>query len=185
MDVDFVLQTNEITLNGKGEFRFTSRLSILIHSTQFPFPCLSPFMTAPNQSPDNRPAPRARKKRGMMDVITGQKLLIYGMIGYLCATPILAGANAFLGGTTEEPIVTSTFVVVLMLGVLAFFAAATVGAMGILRMGAVLFPESRYVYAIGAVLPIIGLIVMFISNAKATKYLKERGVTVGFLGAKR
>ena len=57
--------------------------------------------------------------------------------------------------------------------------------MGILRMGAVLFPESRYVYAIGAVLPIIGLIVMFISNAKATKYLKERGVTVGFLGAKR
>ena len=144
-------------------------------------------MTEPNQSPDNRPAPRARKKRGMMDVITGQKLLIYGMIGYLCAMPILGVANAFLGGTTEGPIVTSTFIAVLMLGVLVFFAAVTAGAMGILRMGAVLFPESRYVYAIGAVLPvpIIGLIVMFTANAKATKYLKERGVTVGFLGAKR
>ena len=74
-----------------------------------------------------------------------------------------------------------------MRGALVLFAAATVGAMGILRMGAVLFPESRYVYAIAAVLPIpiLGLIVMFISNAKAAKYLKERGVTVGFLGAKR
>ena len=144
-------------------------------------------MTTPNQKPDNRPAPRARKKRGMMDVITGQKLLIYGMIGYLCAMPILVGANAFLGGTTEELIVTSTFVAILAIGVLAFVAAGVVGAMGILRMGAVLFPESRYVYAIGAALPIpvIGLIVMFTSNAKATKYLKERGVTVGFLGAKR
>ena len=143
-------------------------------------------MTPPNQNPDNRPAPRARKKRGMMDVITGQKLLIYGMIGYLCAMPILVG-NAFLGGTTEELIVTSTFVAVLAIGVLAFVAAGVVGAMGILRMGAVLFPKSRYVYAIGAALPIpvIGLIVMFTSNAKATKYLKERGVTVGFLGAKR
>ena len=143
-------------------------------------------MTASNQSPDT-PAPRARKKRGMMDVITGQKLLIYGMIGYVCALPILVGANAFLGGTTEEPIVTSAFVAVLALGVLAFLVAGAVGAAGILRMGAVLFPESRYVYAIGAVLPapIIGLIVMFTANAKATKYLKERGVTVGFLGAKR
>ena len=142
-------------------------------------------MTARNQSPDNPSAPRTRKKRGMMDVITGQKLLIYGMIGYLCAIPILVGASAFLGGTTEGPIVTSSFIAVLMRGALVLFAAASVGAMGILRMGAVLFPESRYVYAIGAVLPIIGLIVMFISNAKATKYLKERGVTVGFLGAKR
>lgn len=143
-------------------------------------------MSQPDQS-GKPPGQRPRKKRGMMDVITGQKLVIYGMIGYLCSMPILIAANAFLGGTTEEPVVTSTFVIVLLLGFFAFIAAAIVGALGILRMGVVLFPESRYVYAIGAVLPvpIIGLIVMFTSNAKATKYLKERGVKVGFLGAKR
>ncbi len=146
-------------------------------------------MSQSNQNPGTpkQSSQRPRQKRGMMDVILGQKLLIYGMIGYLCAMPILIGANAFLGGTAEEPVVTSMFAVVLAIGFFAFMAAAIVGAMGIVRMGTVLFPKSRYVYAIGACLPvpIIGLIVMFTSNAKATKYLKERGVTVGFLGAKR
>lgn len=121
----------------------------------------------------------------MMDVITGQKLLIYGMIGYLCAMPILIGANAFLGGTTEKPEVNALFFVVLLLGLLVMLAAAIVGALAILRIGVVLFPESRYVYAIGAILPLIGLIVMFVANSRATKYLKERGVKVGFFGAKR
>ena len=123
----------------------------------------------------------------MMDVITGQKLLIYGMIGYLCAMPILIGANAFLGGTTEKPEVNALFFVVLLLGLLVMLAAAIVGALAILRLGVVLFPESRYVYAIGAILPapLIGLIVMFVANSRATKYLKERGVKVGFFGAKR
>ena len=95
----------------------------------------------------------------------------------------LIGANAFLGGTTEKPEVNALFFV----GLLVMLAAAIVGALAILRIGVVLFPESRYVYAIGAILPapLIGLIVMFVANSRATKYLKERGVKVGFFGAKR
>ena len=39
MDVDFVLQTRQLTLNGKGEFHLTDQSFILaIHSTQFPRP---------------------------------------------------------------------------------------------------------------------------------------------------
>ena len=56
-------------------------------------------MSNPYQSPDQsaEPAKKPRKKRGMMDVITGQKLLIYSIIAYLCSIPFLAGSNAFLG----------------------------------------------------------------------------------------
>ena len=53
-------------------------------------------------------------------------------------------------------------------------------------MGSVLFPGStRYIYAIGVLLPVplIGLLVMFVANSKATGYLKANGVRVGFLGA--
>ena len=146
-------------------------------------------MSNPYQSPDHSAAPAKspRKKRGMMDVITGQKLLIYAIIGYLCSIPFLAGSNAFLGGTTEEPVVTPLFAIVLIVGLLILLASGITAAIGILRMGVVLFPSSRFLYAIGVLIPapLIGLIVMFTANASATKYLKERGVTVGFFGAKR
>jgi len=126
------------------------------------------------------PAKKNRKKRGMMDVITGQKLLIYSIIAYLCALPFFAISNAFEGGTTP-------FIVVLAIGFLILLASVVIGAISILRLGAVLFPSARYVYAIGVILPapLIGLIVMITANASANKYLKERGVTVGLLGAKR
>ena len=146
-------------------------------------------MSNPYQSPDQpaTPAKKNRKKAGMMDVITGQKLLIYSIIGYLCALPFLAIANAFLGGTTEEPVITTMFVVVLLLGLLILLAAGIAAAVGILRMGVVLFPSSRFLYAIGVLIPapLVGLIVMFTANASATNYLKDRGVKVGFFGAKR
>ena len=144
-------------------------------------------MSDPNQSPERpaAPAKKPRKKRGMMDVITGQKLLIYSIIANLCSLPFIAGSNAFLGGTSEEPVVTSLFVVVLILGLLISLASGIAAAIGILRMGVVLFPSSRFLKAIGAFIPVVGLIVMFTANASATSYLKERGVTVGFWGAQR
>jgi hypothetical protein len=39
------------------------------------------------------------------------------------------------------------------------------------------------VYAIGALLPCIGLIVLLIVNQKAIKILRENGHEVGFFGA--
>ena len=120
-----------------------------------------------------------------MDVITGQKLLIYAIIVNLCGLPLLVVANAFLGGTTEEPVVTTSFVVVLVLALLILLASGIAAAIGILRMGAVLFPASKSMYAIGSLIPLVGLAVMFTAKAAATTYITERGVTVGFFGAKR
>ena len=148
-------------------------------------------MSNPHQSPDAPVVPPAKnrpKKRGMMDVILGQKLLIYSILGYLCAIPIFIVASTFLGGTAEEPTVTPLFAVLMGLGFLVGLSAAIGASIGIFRMGAVLFLGStRYMYAIGVLIPapLVGLIVMFTANSKATTYLKDRGVTVGFFGAKR
>ena len=146
-------------------------------------------MSNPYQSPDqsDAPAKKKRKKVGMMDVIAGQKLVIYSIIGSLCAYPFIAGANSFLGGTTDSPVVTPLFVVVLLLGLLILLAAKIAAAIGIWRMGSVLYPSSRILYAIGVLIPapLIGLLVMFIASGQATKYLNDRGVKVGFFGAKR
>jgi len=136
-------------------------------------------------------APPKRKRTGGSEskrVITGQKLLIYGILGYFAGGLIMVSANAFLEGTTEKPVTTTMFAVVLSLGLIAILCAAICAAMGILRMGKVLFPGStRFIYAIGVVLPapFVGLIVMFVANSKANKFLKARGVDLGLLGAKR
>ncbi len=121
-------------------------------------------------------------------VISGQKRLIYAVLGYLCCVPLLVGANAFLGGTAEHPVVTPAFGVVLGAGLLGILTAAICACTGIFRMGSVLFPGStRYLYAIGVLIPVplVGLIVMLVANSNATGYLKARGITVGFFGAKQ
>ena len=130
-------------------------------------------MSNPHPSPDksSAPAKKPRKKRGMMDVITGQKLVIYSIIAYPCGLLPLMFANAFLGGTTEEPVVTPLFLIVLLLGLLVLLASAITAAIGILRMGVVLFPDSRFLYAIGVLLPVplIGLVLMITTNVRCPK----------------
>ncbi len=120
-------------------------------------------------------------------VISGQKQLIYSIIGYLCSAAIMVFANVFLEGTPEKPEVTTMFGVVLGFGLLCVFTAAVFASIGIFRMGRVLFPGStRYIYAIGVLIPapLIGLIVMIVANASASGYLKARGYKIGFWGAK-
>ncbi len=147
-------------------------------------------MTNPYQAPAD-PTPLARQPNSQAEiktVISGQKLLIYSILGYLCSMPIIVGANFFLEGTAENPIVTPLYSFVLVLGMLVIFAAAVCACIGIYRMGGVLYPgTTRYIYAIGVLIPapLIGLIVMFVANAKATGYLRAHGIEVGFLGAKR
>ncbi|MEL7500574.1 MAG: hypothetical protein AAFN77_23480 [Planctomycetota bacterium] len=146
-------------------------------------------MTNPYQSPSTSDLNEHRDSQADIGtVVSGQKQLIYSILGYLCSMPILVSANAFLDGTEAYPIVTPMFGVVLAVGLLALLAAAICASLGIFRMGGVLYPGSaRYIYAIGVLIPapLIGLIVMFVANAKATGYLKAHGIKVGFLGAKQ
>ncbi len=123
----------------------------------------------------------------MDDVKSGQRLLILGMSIYLCSLPLLLAANVFLDHTAGKPGVTPAFGVLMVLALSGLLSAAACASFGIFRMGAVLFPGStRYVYAVGVLLPapLIGLLVMFVANGRATGYLKAQGVEVGFFGAR-
>ena len=44
-------------------------------------------------------------------------------------------------------------------------------------------PRSRWFYGFGAILPLIGLLLMLILNQKATTRLRDAGFRVGFMGA--
>ncbi|PHS03243.1 MAG: hypothetical protein COA78_18720 [Blastopirellula sp.] len=145
-------------------------------------------MSNPYQSPNTgSPAPVSGDAETSI-VISGQKLLNYSILGYLCSMPLLVAANAFLEGTPENPVVTPMFGIVLAAGMLGMFAAGICAAIGIFRMGRILFPGStRFLYAIGVLIPapLIGLIVMFVANSNASGYLKARGYKIGLFGAKR
>lgn len=126
--------------------------------------------------------------REINTVISGQKMLIYSILGYFAAVPFIIGANVFLEGHAEAPMVTPLFFVVLATGLLIGFGSAIFAATGILKMGEILFPGStRVIYAIGVLIPIplLGLIVMLVSNSKATSYLYHNGIRVGFLDTKK
>ena len=144
-------------------------------------------MTNPYNAPQT-PLGKQTTSADAAIVVSGQKLLIYSIVGYLCSTPILFMSNMFLDGTPENPVVTPMFAIVLCFGLLCLLASAICACIGIFRMGKILFPGStRYLYAVGVLIPapLIGLIVMFVANSNATGYLKAQGYKIGFFGAKR
>lgn len=151
-------------------------------------PAPAALPSAPYQSPSALPKQAApAPKSDLGDVKSGQRFLVFSMIGYFCALPVLVSANAFLEGTPEAPVTTVAFGLVLGLGMLIAAAASCGACFGILRMGRVLFPGStQVIYAAGVLIPapLIGLLVMFVANSKATAYLNTKGVKVGFFGAK-
>ena len=145
-------------------------------------------MPNPYETPKSQQPVTPSANEDSATVVSGQKLLIRGVLGYLCSVPILIAANMFLGGTPKQPVVTPLFTILLCLGLLCVLAALICASIAIFRMGKVLFPGStRYLYAIGVLLPapLVGLIVMVVANSNATGYLKSRGYKVGFFGAKR
>lgn len=114
----------------------------------------------------------------------GQRILTLGVIICLCSLPVLISANVFLDHTSGKPNVTPVFGVLMVLALLPVAACAS---LGIFRIGWVFFPGStRFIYAVGVLMPVplSGLLVMFVANARATGYLKARGVEVGFFDAR-
>jgi len=145
-------------------------------------------MPNPYEAPIATPGMETRAAHtDLVQVVSGQRLLVYSILSYLCSMPILVVSNAFLGGTPEVPVVTPMFGLVLAVGLLGLLAAAICACVGIFRMGGVLYSGStRFLYAIGVLIPapLIGLLVMLVANSAATGYLKARGIKVGFFGAK-
>lgn len=146
-------------------------------------------MANPYQSPDSPTVPEVvNPEADLATVISGQKMLIYAIMGYLCMTPLLVASNVFLEGTPEQPVTTPMFALALIGSMFGLLVAAITASVGVFRMGRVLFPgTTRYVYAAGVLTPapLIGLLVMLVANSQATRYMKERGIRVGFFGAKK
>ncbi|MBX3419795.1 MAG: hypothetical protein KF851_19535 [Pirellulaceae bacterium] len=145
-------------------------------------------MTNPFQPPSMHGSPLTQAPSAdVATVISSQKMLIYSILGYLCAIPFIGLANAFLEGPAERPTFTLMFVVFMVGGFLVAFTAAICAAIAIYRMGSVLFPGStRIIYTIGEILPIpfVGLLVMLSASQNATGYLRAQNIKVGFFGAK-
>ncbi len=121
-------------------------------------------------------------------VISGQKRLLYSILSYFFAAPLLISATAFLDETDGKLVPTPPFLALVALAFLVVLASVFGASTGIFRMGRVLYPGlSRYLYAIGVWIPVplIGLLVMFAANSSATGFLRAHGIKVGFMGAKR
>jgi hypothetical protein len=85
-----------------------------------------------------------------------------------------------LGGAARF-FVPEGYLLFILIGLLCVLVASTVSvfvlAMKVFNVGL------GIVYAIGALIPCLGLIILFIVNQKAIKVLRENGHEVGFLGA--
>lgn len=110
------------------------------------------------------PAPPNDKVR---DVAVAYRFLLIGVLLSLITNILVRTVS---GGAVFP-------IAVLALGVVAFDIVWTVRLCKALD-------RSPWLYAIGVVLPIIGLIVLVTLSQAATKYLKSQGVEVGFFGAK-
>ena len=88
-------------------------------------------------------------------VISGQKRLLYSILSYFFAAPLLISATTFLDETSGKLVPTPPFWALLGLSFLVALASLFGASKGIFRMGRVLYPGlSRYLYAIGVWIPV-------------------------------
>jgi ABC-type uncharacterized transport system permease subunit len=101
------------------------------------------------------------------EVATAYRFVLIGVLaGLVC--------NIVIRGTTGGA---STLIAVIALGIAVFTIVWT------FRLAKAL-GRSPWLYAIGAIIPIVGLIVLVVLSQASQKYLKSQGVEVGFFGAK-
>lgn len=120
-----------------------------------------------SQLPMNDAASTAATADDITKVASGQKLIIYGILIYLLAI----GLQFAVGPAAA----------------LLIFATMFLGIFGIIRL-AVGFGYSVIsiiLLIIGSFIPLVGLIILLVLNAKATKALRANGYTVGLLGASK
>ncbi|WP_266157985.1 hypothetical protein [Dyella silvatica] len=104
---------------------------------------------------------------GIEQIARGQKLVIYAVLTYLLA----AAAKANLA----------------WVGWLVLLCALVMGLIGIFRLAAGMgySTATKIILLILMFVPLLGLIVLLVLNAKATRRLRVAGYRVGLLGASR
>lgn len=108
----------------------------------------------------------AEDEARLLQVASGQKLIIYAPLANLASMALQAVIGAFAG----------------FIGL----AASVVAIVGAVRLAGGLGRGglSKTLYAISMLLPLINLLIMVSLSAQATKALRVGGYTVGLLGAK-
>lgn len=103
----------------------------------------------------------------MNDVAAGQRLMIIAIAIYILAIILSGAVSRSIGG-------------------LAGLAVVVVAIIGVWRTSTALgYSTGRKVlYVVGLFLPLVGLILLAVVNAEATKVLRGHGYKVGFFGAK-
>lgn len=161
-----------------------------------PFASASPLMPTQNyQNPYAAPARVSKKKRkpkrqirhsDIQQVISGQKLLIYALLGYLFI-PFLGILMIFAGAVVETMDENSANALafglvgfILVLGIAVLIMAIC----GLARMGRVVIGPWWVLMLPGMLFPLLALVILIIVNSQATGFLRANGVKVGFLGAK-
>jgi MFS-type transporter involved in bile tolerance (Atg22 family) len=114
------------------------------------------------------------KRSQVESVRVGQRLILAG-IGLNLVFLI---ANVMRGG--EDPASALAFV---MLG--SALGGAILAILGIWRLGSGLDygAVSRVLLILGSFVPLVSLIILFVLSGKATAILRDRGYSVGLLGA--
>ena len=158
----------------------------------------------PNQSPYTTGKPKkkrtAKKKKparrgsraDVQQVIDGQKLLIYSILGNMLLLVFLIGFSFIIGpvlvavgGLNEngEP-PDWLFMATGLFYIGAYIALIVMMIRGIAMIGQVVIGSAWVILVLLLFFPCISLVVLLGVNSRATGYLQAKGVEVGFLGAK-
>jgi hypothetical protein len=132
----------------------------------------TPYDPPKSQIVDVRaPDERAEKVR------TGQRLVIWAILLYFGIAAISAIVN-----TTQSPALSIIFAAITLIGVIAIFVMSL---MGIFRIwsGLQTSVPVRVLLLFLLLIPLIGLLTLIAINGRATKFLRQHGYRVGFLGA--
>lgn len=127
----------------------------------------------PYQAPASPVVKQATDSAFVSDCYSGQKLVLYAVLLYF----VLAGV--------------STLVKTYPAAIFLFFAVAVaflgLGWTGIYRIGRGLGYSmlTRVLVMLSIPIPFVGLIVLLVINAQATKTLRAAGYSVGLMGARR
>ena len=102
-------------------------------------------------------------------VRSGQKLAIWAILLNLISIPFLLVPE---GALVRAPLVLVA-IVLAVLGIVRMSRALGINLIIIVLM------------AMAMVIPMVGLVVLLVINAKATRYLRDHGYTVGMFGANK
>ena len=110
----------------------------------------------------------------LLRIAKAQRQVNFAALLYLLNTPVLMAINAIGNGTPWAPF---------LFGLIILFVFGF-GAVSVYKLAAIYRGNLvAVVYALGLLVPVLGLLLLLTISGKATKELRAAGIKVGLLGA--